>query len=146
MTVIIGGPRPGPGLEYAGWIVRSLQEKRLGDSIHMQLIDSQPSLMVHLGARASSIPERLVSKQGMRLLTGQAVQEIAQEEPALGNGQRVALDLTAVVRWIWDWLDQWPMKVNLSVSTSTFRVLFTLISSQSEMWRIFPRAWRSPKR
>ena len=97
VTLIIGGPRPGPGLEYAGWMARSLQEKHLVGAIHLQLIDSQPHLMAQLGARASSMLERIMSKQGVQLLTGQAVQEITPSEVYLHDELRIASDLTAVV-------------------------------------------------
>src|SRR6266567_6528876 len=96
-TLIIGGPRPGPGLEYAGWMARSLQARRLVDTIHLQLIESQSHLMAHLGAHASSILERIMNKQGVRLLTGQAVQEITPSEVYLHDEPRIASNLTSVV-------------------------------------------------
>jgi len=97
VTLITGQPRPGPGLEYVGWMARYVQEKHLTDSIQVQLIDSQPRLMAHLGERAASRLEQIVSKLGVRLFTGQAVAEITEQEVRLNAGQRVASDLTAVV-------------------------------------------------
>jgi len=83
--------------EYVGWMARYVQEKHLTDSIQVQLIDSQPRLMAHLGERAASRLEQIVSKLGVRLFTGQAVAEITEQEVRLNAGQRVDSDLTAVV-------------------------------------------------
>src|SRR6266700_3239916 len=65
VTLITVQPRP--GLEYVGWMARYVQEKHLTDSIQVQLIDSQPRLMAHLGERAASRLEQIVSKLGVRL-------------------------------------------------------------------------------
>jgi NADH dehydrogenase len=97
VTVIIAGPRPGPGLEYAGWMARYVQERQRTSSIHIQLIDAQPRLMAHLGERAASLLEQIMSKLGIRLFTGQHVEEIAEQEIRLQDGKLVASSLTAVV-------------------------------------------------
>jgi NADH:ubiquinone reductase (H+-translocating) len=97
VTVIIAGPRPGPGLEYAGWMARYVQERQRTSSIRIQLIDAQPRLMAHLGERAASLLEQIMSKLGIRLLTGQPVEEIAEQEIRLKSGKRVVSHLTAVV-------------------------------------------------
>jgi NADH dehydrogenase FAD-containing subunit len=96
VTVIIGGPRPGPGLEYVGWMARSLQERR-SETITLQLIDRQPRLMAHLGERAASLLEHIMNKLNVRLLTGQEVREITADEIRLDGGQQVASNLTAMV-------------------------------------------------
>ncbi len=96
LTLIIEEPRPGPGLEYIDWMARSLQERRR-NQITLQLIDGQPRLMAHLGERAGIHLEQIVSKLGVRLLTGQAEALITEQEVRLNAGQCVASDLTAVV-------------------------------------------------
>jgi NADH dehydrogenase FAD-containing subunit len=97
VTVIIASPRPGPGLEYAGWMARAVQERQRTSSIRIQLLDAQPQLMAHLGERAASLLEQIMSKLGIRLLTGQPAREIAEQEIRLQDGTRVASHLTAVV-------------------------------------------------
>lgn len=97
VTVIIAGPRPGPGLEYAGWMARDVQVRQRTSSIRIQLIDAQPRLMAHLGERAASLLEQIMSKLGVCLFTGQEVEEITEQEIRLQDGKLVASDLTAVV-------------------------------------------------
>jgi NADH dehydrogenase FAD-containing subunit len=97
VTVIIGGQRPGPGLEYAGWIARYLRHHRLADAIRLRVIDSQPRLMGHLGERAAGKLEAMMNKPGVSLLTGQAVKAITALGVQMQDGHAYASDLTAVV-------------------------------------------------
>lgn len=100
VTLVIGGQRPGPGLEYAGWIARYLREQQLIEAIQLQVIDPQPRLMAHLGPRAADRLEAILRKPGVRLITGQAVTAITATSVQMQDGQTYTSDLTAVVGYL----------------------------------------------
>jgi NADH dehydrogenase FAD-containing subunit len=41
VTVVLAGERPGPGLEYAGWVATAIQERGLADQLQLQVVDLQ---------------------------------------------------------------------------------------------------------
>jgi NADH dehydrogenase FAD-containing subunit len=97
VTVILAGERPGPGLEYAGWLATAVHERGLADQIQLQIVDHQDGLKALLGARAMALIERFLARKGARWVAGQAVQAIHADGVELENGTFWTTALTAVV-------------------------------------------------
>lgn len=53
VTVIVAGERPGPGLEYAGWIARALAERPGPRTVRLQVVDHDGAAAGQLGPRAT---------------------------------------------------------------------------------------------
>jgi NADH dehydrogenase FAD-containing subunit len=57
VSVIMAGERPGPGLEFAGWLATAVQERGLTGRLHVHVVDDRDSLRARLGrARWTSSP------------------------------------------------------------------------------------------
>ena len=97
VTVILAGERPGPGLEYAGWLARAVHERGLTDQIQVQVVDHQDGLKALLGPRAMTLIERFLRRKGARWVAGQAVRTIHADGVELENGTAWTTALTAVV-------------------------------------------------
>lgn len=68
VSVIIAGERPGPGLEYAGWLATAVQERGLIGQLHIHVVDDRGSLRARLGDKAMDIIEGFLAKKGATLL------------------------------------------------------------------------------
>jgi len=66
VTVILAGERPGPGLEYAGWLATAVHQQGSADQIQVQVVDHQDGLKTLLGARAIALIERFLARKGAR--------------------------------------------------------------------------------
>jgi NADH dehydrogenase len=97
VTVIIAGERPGPGLEFAGWLATAAQEHGSAGQLHIHVVDDQDSLRARLGDSAMSIVARFLAQKGAKLITGQAVRAVYAEGIELENGASWDSMLTAVV-------------------------------------------------
>jgi selenide,water dikinase len=97
VSVIIAGERPGPGLEYAGWLATAAQERGLTGQLNVLVVDDRGSLRARLGDSAMDIVGRFLAQKGAKLITGQAVRAVYAEEIELENGTCWDSVLTAVV-------------------------------------------------
>jgi selenide,water dikinase len=97
VSVIIAGERPGPGLEYAGWLATAAQEHRLTSQLQVHVVDDRDSLRARLGDSAMGIVARFLAHKGAELITGQAVRAVHAEGIELENGTAWDSVLTAVV-------------------------------------------------
>ena len=97
VSVIIAGERPGPGLEYAGWLATSAQEHGSSGQLHVHVVDDRDSLRARLGDSAMVIVARFLAQKGAKLITGQAVRAVHAAGIELENGASWDSELTAVV-------------------------------------------------
>ncbi len=97
VTVILAGERPGPGLEYTGWLAAAVHERGLVDRIQIRVVDHQDGLRELLGARAMARIERFPARKGVSWVAGQAVRAIHPDGVELENGTSWTTALTAVV-------------------------------------------------
>lgn len=97
VSVIIAGERPGPGLEYAGWLATAVQEHGLAGQLHVHVVDDRDSLRARLGDSALDIFARFLARKGVKLIRGQAVRAVHAEGIELENGACWDSTLTAVV-------------------------------------------------
>jgi NADH dehydrogenase FAD-containing subunit len=97
VTMIIAGERPGPGLEYAGWLATAAAEHGLTNQLHIHVVDDRDSLRARLGDGAMDIVARFLARKGAKLITGQAVRAVHAEGIELENGACWDSMLTAVV-------------------------------------------------
>ena len=97
VSVIISGERPGPGLEYAGWLATAAQEHGLAGQLQVHVVDDRDSLRARLGDRAMDIIARFLAQKGAKFITGQAVRGVHAEGIELENGVSWDSMLTAVV-------------------------------------------------
>ena len=97
MTVIIAGERPGPGLEFAGWLATSAQKRGLTDQLHIHVMDDRESLRARLGDRGMEIIARFLTQKGAQLITSKAVRAVHAEGIEMENGAGWDSVLTAVV-------------------------------------------------
>jgi NADH dehydrogenase FAD-containing subunit len=95
--VIMAGERPGPGLEYAGWLARAAQARGLTGRLHVQVVDDRESLRARLGDSAMDIVAGFLARRGPTLIRGQAVRAVHAEGIELENGMAWDSVLTAVV-------------------------------------------------
>jgi NADH dehydrogenase FAD-containing subunit len=97
VSVIIAGERPGPGLEYAGWLATAVQERGLTGRLHVHVVDDRDSLRARLGDSAMDIVAGILARKGATLIRGQAVRAVHEEGIELENGMAWDSTLTAVV-------------------------------------------------
>jgi NADH dehydrogenase FAD-containing subunit len=97
VSVIIAGERPGPGLEYAGWLATATHERGLTGRLHVHVVDDQESLRARLGDSAMDMVARFLTQKGATLIRGQAVRAVHAEGIELENGTAWDSVLTAVV-------------------------------------------------
>ena len=97
VSVIIAGERPGPGLEYAGWLATAAQEHGLTGQLHVHAVDDRDSLRARLGDSAMDIVARFLAQKGAKLIRGQAVRAVHEKGIELENGTSWDSTLTAVV-------------------------------------------------
>jgi NADH dehydrogenase FAD-containing subunit len=97
VSVIIAGERPGPGLEFAGWLATAAHERGLTGRLHIQVVDDRESLRARLGDRAMDIVAGYLARKGATLIRGQAVRAVYAEGIELENGMAWDSTLTAVV-------------------------------------------------
>jgi NADH dehydrogenase FAD-containing subunit len=97
VTVILAGERPGPGLEYAGWLATAVHEQGSADQIQVQVVDHQDGLKTLLGARAIALIERFLARKGARWVAGQTVRAIHADGVELEHGTSWTTALSAVV-------------------------------------------------
>ena len=97
VSVIISGERPGPGLEFAGWLATVAQERGLSGQIYVHIVDDRDSLRARLGDSAMDIIARFLSRKGAKLIRGQSVRAVHAEGIELENGTAWDSALTAVV-------------------------------------------------
>lgn len=100
VAVIFGWERPGPGLEYAGWIAAY----RPGAQV--TAIDGDGTLQRRFGSQATARLKRLLGKRGARLITGRAVERVSRGSVGLA-GDVVDADviaLAAPLRGTTEWL------------------------------------------
>jgi NADH dehydrogenase FAD-containing subunit len=63
VTVIIAGERPGPGLEYAGWLATAVRERGLAGRLHIHVIDDRDSLQARFGDKAMEIVADILARK-----------------------------------------------------------------------------------
>src|SRR5215469_14829654 len=97
VSVIMAGERPGPGLEYAGWLATAAQENWPAGQLQIHVVDDRDSMRARLGDRAMDIVARFLAQKGAKLIRGQAVRVIHAEGIELENGAGWGSVLTAVV-------------------------------------------------
>ncbi len=97
VSVIMAGERPGPGLEFAGWLATAVQERGLTSQLHIRVVDDRESLRTRLGDRAMDIVAGFLARKGATLIRGQAVRAVHAEGIELENGMAWDSALTAVV-------------------------------------------------
>jgi selenide,water dikinase len=97
VSVIMAGERPGPGLEYAGWLATAAQERGSACRLHIHVVDDRESLRKRLGDRAMDIVAGFLARKGATLIRGQAVRAVHAEGIELENGTAWDSVLTAVV-------------------------------------------------
>jgi selenide,water dikinase len=97
VSVIIAGERPGPGLEYAGWLATAAQELGSTGQLHIHVVDDRDSLRARLGDSAMDIVARFLARKGAKLIKGQGVRAVHAEGIELENGASWDSVLTAVV-------------------------------------------------
>ncbi len=97
VSVIIAGERPGPGLEYAGWLATAAQARGLTGRLHVHVVDDRDSLRARLGDSAMDIVAGFLARKGAKLIRGQAVRAVYAEGMELENGMAWDSVLTAVV-------------------------------------------------
>jgi selenide,water dikinase len=97
VSVIIAGERPGPGLEYAGWLATAAQERGLAGRLHIHVVDDRDSLRARLGDSALDLFARFLAQKGTKLIRGQAVCAVHADGIELENGAGWDSTLTAVV-------------------------------------------------
>lgn len=97
VSVIISGERPGPGLEYAGWLATAAQERGSAGQLQVHIVDDRESLRARLGDSAMDIIARLLARKGAKLIRDQAVRAVHAEGIELENGTAWDSALTAVV-------------------------------------------------
>ena len=90
VAIVVGGERPGPGVEYAAWLARAG-----GPRVHV--VSEDVRLLPHLGERGSRRVEAVLEGRGVTLHLGQEVTAVDAEGVDLGKGERVAAQLVAVV-------------------------------------------------
>jgi NADH dehydrogenase FAD-containing subunit len=95
VTVIAGGERPGPGLEYAGWLARALEAKA-GSSVRLRLIDHDAALHERFGHRAMKAIRHFFERRGHEVIDGE-VTAIDPDGVEMAGGRQHASALTAVV-------------------------------------------------
>jgi len=96
ITVVLGGERPGPGLEYGAAIAAHLANGGGGASV-LRVLDTEGRMSSHLGRRATDAVRRLFEARGSRYEVTSAVDEIGPGEVRLAGGQVVPSDLTLVI-------------------------------------------------
>ena len=97
VSVIMAGERPGPGLEYAGWLATAAQEHWPAGQLHIHVVDDRDSLRARLGDSALDIFARFLARKGAKLIRGQAVRAVHAEGVELENGTAWDSMITAVV-------------------------------------------------
>ncbi len=97
VSVIIAGERPGPGLEFAGWLAAAAHERGLTGRLHIQVVDDRESLRKRLGDRAMDIVAGFLARKGATLIREQAVRAVYAEGVELENGVTWDSALTAAV-------------------------------------------------
>jgi NADH dehydrogenase FAD-containing subunit len=95
VTVIAAGERPGPGLEYAGWLARAM-EPRPRSEVRVRLLDHEGVLRRHLGRRAMAVLRSLLPARGHELVEG-IVEKVDENGLHLRGRIRLESALTAVV-------------------------------------------------
>src|SRR6266851_3555756 len=97
VSVIMAGERPGPGLEYAGWLATAAQENWPAGQLQIHVVDDRDSLRARLGDSALDIFARFLARKGAKLIRGQAVRAVHAAGIELENGASWDSTLTAVV-------------------------------------------------
>ncbi|HEY7418915.1 MAG TPA: FAD-dependent oxidoreductase [Ktedonobacteraceae bacterium] len=97
VTVILAGERPGPGMEYAGWLAATVYKQGLLKQIQIQVVDHQDCMKEQLGPQAMERLDRFFKQKGARLISGQAVKMLSPDGVELENGESWSSALTAVV-------------------------------------------------
>jgi NADH dehydrogenase FAD-containing subunit len=97
VSVIIAGERPGPGLEYAGWLATATQEHGLAGQLQVHVVDDRDSLRARLGDSAMDIVTRFLAQKGAKLIRGQAVRAVHAAGIELESGASWDSVLTSVV-------------------------------------------------
>jgi NADH:ubiquinone reductase (H+-translocating) len=97
VTIILSGERPGPGLEYAGYLAAAMHERGLTDRLQVHVVDDQDCLQALFGSHALELIGRLFAQKGARLIMGQAVRAIHADGVELENETAWPTALTAVV-------------------------------------------------
>lgn len=95
--VIASGERPGPGLEYAGWLATAAYERRSTNKVQVSLIDDRDSLRARFGDKAVEVIARFFAQRGAQLVIGQTVRAVHAREIELESGLSWDSALTAVV-------------------------------------------------
>lgn len=97
VTVVLAGERPGPGMEYAGWLAATVYKRGLLEQIQIQVVDHQDSMKEQLGPQAMARLDSFFKQKGARLISGQAVKMLSPDGVELENGESWPSALTAVV-------------------------------------------------
>ncbi len=95
IAVVVGWDRPGPGLEFAGWL--GARRRQLGPrSVEVVAIDGDRSLRAHFGGAAIEEIRSTLAGRGVRLDIDVAVNEVAVAGPVV-DGTLLEAGMTAVV-------------------------------------------------
>lgn len=95
VTVIAAGERPGPGLEYAGWLARAM-ESRPRSEARVRLLDHDGALGRRFGQAAMAVVRRILETRGHELVEG-TVEKVDEGGVYITGGTRFESALTAAV-------------------------------------------------
>lgn len=97
VTMILAGERPGPGLEYAGWIARTLAERPGPRHVRLQVVDHDGAAAGQLGPRATRTLARWLRDWDATFVRDVRVASVRPGCVELHGGPQLESALTAIV-------------------------------------------------
>ncbi|HSR23987.1 MAG TPA: FAD-dependent oxidoreductase [Candidatus Eisenbacteria bacterium] len=97
VTVILAGERPGPGLEYAGWMASTLAARPGPRRVRLQVVDHEDTAARQLGARATRVLQRWTSGWDATFVAGERVAAVGPGCVELAGGGQLESAVTAIV-------------------------------------------------
>lgn len=97
VTMILAGERPGPGLEYAGWMASTLAAKPGDRRVRLQVIDHEDTAARQLGPRATRVLQRWLRDWGATFVEGERVASVGPGCIELDGGRQAESAITAIV-------------------------------------------------
>lgn len=94
LTIVLGAQRPGPGVEYAGWIARYLSEHGLTRSVRLRIVNQTGEFLPHLGRRGARRIEAFLERHGALIISGKTVRNVTKENITLDDGTTLPSRLT----------------------------------------------------